>query len=293
MQIAHDPPSLLSFPIYHNKVPYLLSVFCMFSTNPTARPPLLFSLDHIKYWVKAAYFIINSVINSMRSPRCLHNKSKAASHSAIPMVKQVNNSVARINVITQVASIIQNHPVLYRGKRREIKGNPVMCEENSIIVTRSVKTFKSLLSETMLESAIILSWELSWKLGSCLMTFPLTSTLLENVNRHPKVCCQCCYFQLGCPCTKCCITVLICASKSECCITSGEKILAFAAVKQTRQWWMCRWLFSEPLKIMDAALKKQLPSGVVQYTLRPVSDWGIWDNFPKEVWLWSPSGGVL
>lgn len=85
------------------------------------------------------------------------NKSEAASHGAIPMVKQVNNSVARINVITQVASIIQNHPVLYRGKRREIKGNPVMCGENSIIVTRSVKTFKPLLSETMLESAIILS----------------------------------------------------------------------------------------------------------------------------------------
>lgn len=65
----------------------------------------------------------------------MHNKSKAASHSAIPMEKQVNNSVARINVITQVASIIQNHPVLYRGQRREIKDNPVMYGENSIIVT--------------------------------------------------------------------------------------------------------------------------------------------------------------
>ena len=34
---------------------------------------------------------------------------------------------------------------------------------------------------------------------------------------------------------------------------------------------MRRWLSSEPLKIMDAALKKQLPSGVVQCTLWPVS----------------------
>ena len=72
------------------------------------------------------------------------------------------------------------------------------------------------------------------------------------------------------------IIVLICAS-----ITSGEKILAFVAMKQTRQRRMCRWLFSEPLTIIDAAQKKQLPSGVVQCTLWPVSCWGIWDKFPK------------
>ena len=59
----------------------------------------------------------------------------------------MNNTVARIREITQVDSmynLVQNHPVFFRGKRREIDGSLVMCRENSIIVTRLVKEFKSL-----------------------------------------------------------------------------------------------------------------------------------------------------
>ena len=64
-------------------------------------------MGRVKYRVKAAYVIINFVINSTGSPRMLarYSKARLARYSDISMDKQVNNSVARIRVI-KIARII-------------------------------------------------------------------------------------------------------------------------------------------------------------------------------------------
>lgn len=54
------------------------------------------------------------------------------------------------------------------------------------------------------------------------------------------------------------------ASLQAYCIRSGEKN-AFAAIKLTRLWWLCRWLSSEELRPVDATMKKLLPSNIDFY----------------------------
>ena len=116
-------------------------------------------------------------------------------------------------------------------------------------------------------SAMLLCWKLSWKSEVAYSADPTDQCLPWTVNRHLKSGYQYCTMQGY-------ITVLTWASLN---IASQVVIIKPASDKCANG---C------PLTV-DAALKKQLPSDIVQCSLQ------ICSNFSIDFWLWSLTSGCV